>query len=122
MTIRVLIADDQAMVRAGFKMLLAGEAGIEVVAEARDGLEAVAQAARFHPTVILTRPPILRAVFSTAFDVLKCSAAARTGSEGAIAACISFSGGELLIKFIHAALNAVPAGRAFLDKPFPVQS
>jgi len=53
MTIRVLIADDQAMVRAGFKMLLAGEPGIEVVAEAQDGLEAVAQAARFQPTVIL---------------------------------------------------------------------
>jgi hypothetical protein len=65
--------------------------------------------------------PILRAVFSAAFDVLKCFAAARTGSEGAIAACISFSGGELLIKFVHAALNAVPAGRAFLDQPFPVQ-
>ena len=53
MTIRVLIADDQSMVRAGFKMLLAGEPDIEVVAEARDGLEAVAKAARFHPAVIL---------------------------------------------------------------------
>jgi len=53
MTIRVLIADDQSMVRAGFKMLLAGEQDIEVVAEAQDGLEAVAQAARFDPTVIL---------------------------------------------------------------------
>ena len=53
MTIRVLIADDQSMVRAGFKMLLAGEPDIEVVAEAQDGLEAVVQAARFNPTVIL---------------------------------------------------------------------
>jgi DNA-binding NarL/FixJ family response regulator len=53
MTIRVLIADDQSMVRAGFKMLLAGEQDIEVVAEAQDGLEAVAKAARFDPTVIL---------------------------------------------------------------------
>ena len=53
MTIRVLIADDQSMVRAGFRMLLAGEQDIEVVAEARDGLEAVAKAARFDPTVIL---------------------------------------------------------------------
>src|SRR5262249_22530410 len=51
--IRVLIADDQAMVRAGFRMLLADEQDIEVVAEARDGLEAVAKAARFDPTVIL---------------------------------------------------------------------
>jgi DNA-binding NarL/FixJ family response regulator len=51
--IRVLIADDQSMVRAGFRMLLSGEQDIEVVAEARDGLEAVAKAARFDPTVIL---------------------------------------------------------------------
>ena len=53
MKIRVLIADDQSMVRAGFRMLLSGEQDIEVVAEARDGLEAVAKAARFDPTVIL---------------------------------------------------------------------
>ena len=53
MTIRVLVADDQAMVRAGFRMLLAGEEDIEVVAEACNGLEAVDKAARFTPGVIL---------------------------------------------------------------------
>ena len=53
MTIRVLIADDQSMVRAGFRMLLAGEQDMEVVAEASNGLEAVAMAARYDPTVIL---------------------------------------------------------------------
>jgi DNA-binding NarL/FixJ family response regulator len=53
MTIRVLVADDQSMVRAGFRMLLAGEEDIEVVAEASDGLEAVDKAARFHPSVVL---------------------------------------------------------------------
>ena len=53
MTIRVLVADDQSMVRAGFRMLLADQEGIEVVAEASNGLEAVAQAARFDPTVVL---------------------------------------------------------------------
>jgi DNA-binding NarL/FixJ family response regulator len=52
-SIRVLVADDQSMVRAGFRMLLSGESDIEVVAEAGNGLEAVAQAARCHPTVIL---------------------------------------------------------------------
>ena len=53
MTIRVLVVDDQSMVRAGFRMLLADEADIEVVAEASNGREAVAQAARFHPDVVL---------------------------------------------------------------------
>jgi DNA-binding NarL/FixJ family response regulator len=53
MTIRVLVADDQSMVRAGFRMLLAGEEDIEVVAEASNGLEAVDKAARFEPAVVL---------------------------------------------------------------------
>jgi DNA-binding NarL/FixJ family response regulator len=53
MTIRVLVADDQWMVRAGFRMLLAGEQDIEVVAEASNGFETVDKAARFHPTVVL---------------------------------------------------------------------
>jgi DNA-binding NarL/FixJ family response regulator len=53
MTIRVLVADDQSMVRAGFRMLLSREQDIEVVAEASDGREAIDKAARFRPTVIL---------------------------------------------------------------------
>jgi DNA-binding NarL/FixJ family response regulator len=53
MSIRVLVADDQSMVRAGFRMLLGGEPDIEVVAEASNGLEAVEKAARFSPTVVL---------------------------------------------------------------------
>jgi DNA-binding NarL/FixJ family response regulator len=53
MSIRVLVADDQSMVRAGFRMLLAGEQDIDVVAEASTGLEAVEKAARFAPTVVL---------------------------------------------------------------------
>ena len=53
MTVRVLVADDQSMVRAGFRMLLSGEPDIEVVAEASNGLEAVDKAARFDPTVVL---------------------------------------------------------------------
>jgi DNA-binding NarL/FixJ family response regulator len=53
MSIRVLVADDQSMVRAGFRMLLSGEEDIEVVAEASNGLEAVDKAARFQPTVVV---------------------------------------------------------------------
>src|SRR5262245_18028090 len=53
MTIRVLVADDQSMVRAGFRLLLASQDDIEVVAEASNGLEAVDKAARFKPGVVL---------------------------------------------------------------------
>ena len=53
MSIRILVADDQSMVRAGFRMLLANEPDIEVVAEASNGLEAIHQAARFQPSVVL---------------------------------------------------------------------
>ncbi|WP_394616580.1 response regulator [Lentzea sp. JNUCC 0626] len=51
--IRVLVADDQAMVRTGFGMILGAESDIEVVAEARDGVEAVAEARRTKPDVAL---------------------------------------------------------------------
>lgn len=53
MSIRVLVADDQSMVRAGFRMLLANEPDIEVVGDASNGLEAVTRAARLRPTVVL---------------------------------------------------------------------
>jgi DNA-binding NarL/FixJ family response regulator len=52
-TIRVLVTDDQSMVRAGFRMLLSDQEDIEVVAEASNGLEAVEKAARFGPDVVL---------------------------------------------------------------------
>jgi len=52
-TIRVMIADDQAMVRTGFGMILAAEDGIEVVAEAADGAQAVELAVRHRPDVVL---------------------------------------------------------------------
>ena len=53
MSIGVLVADDQSMVRAGFRMLLADEDDIEVLAEATNGLEAVEKASRFRPAVVL---------------------------------------------------------------------
>ena len=51
--ITVLLADDQALVRAGFRALLNAEPDIRVVAEAADGLEAVKQAQQTHPDVVL---------------------------------------------------------------------
>jgi DNA-binding NarL/FixJ family response regulator len=52
-TIRVLVADDQSMVRAGFHMLLAGEPDIEVVGEAANGREAVVRSLELRPQLVL---------------------------------------------------------------------
>ena len=53
MSIRVLIVDDERLVRAGFRMILLGEAGIEVAGEAASGREAIDEARRLQPDVIL---------------------------------------------------------------------
>jgi len=67
MTIRVLIADDQPMVRAGLAMLLDAEPGIEVVGESGDGAQAVADAERLRPDVVLmdVRMPVMDGVAAT---------------------------------------------------------
>ena len=68
MTIRVLVADDQTLVRAGFRALLDSEEGIEVVGEAVDGADAVAQARATRPDVVLMdiRMPKLDGLDATA--------------------------------------------------------
>ncbi|GAB2970573.1 response regulator [Frigoribacterium salinisoli] len=53
MTVRVLLADDQDLVRAGFRIILGSAPGIEVVGEARDGAEAVALTAARRPDVVV---------------------------------------------------------------------
>jgi DNA-binding NarL/FixJ family response regulator len=64
---RVLVVDDQAMVREGFAALLGAQPGIEVVGTAADGLEAVAQARRLQPDVVLmdVRMPHLNGIEAT---------------------------------------------------------
>jgi DNA-binding NarL/FixJ family response regulator len=65
--IRVLLADDQSLVRAGFRMILNAEPDIEVVGEAGGGLAAVTNAEGLHPDVILmdVRMPDLDGIQAT---------------------------------------------------------
>ena len=53
MTVRVLIADDQQLVRVGFRLILERQPGIEVAGEATSGAEAVALARQIRPDVVL---------------------------------------------------------------------
>jgi DNA-binding NarL/FixJ family response regulator len=108
MTIRVLVADDQSMVRAGFRMLLSGEEDIEVIAEASNGLEAVEKAARFQPTIVLMdiRMPELDGLQATR-RILAADAGAR------ILILTTFD----LDEYVYEALRAGASGFVLKDDP-----
>ena len=108
MSIRVLVADDQSMVRAGFRMLLAQKPDLEVVAEAADGLEAVDKAARFSPTVVLMdiRMPELDGLQATR-RILAADPAAR------ILILTTFD----LDEYVYEALRAGASGFVLKDDP-----
>jgi len=107
-SIRVLVADDQPMVRAGFRMLLADEEDIDVVAEAGSGLEAVQEAARVRPTVVLMdiRMPRLDGLEATR-RILAADEAAR------ILILTTFD----LDEYIYEALRAGASGFVLKDDP-----
>lgn len=82
MSIRVLVVDDQALVRAGFRMILETQADIEVVGELADGTGAVEAAAQLAPDVVLMdiRMPEMDGIAAT--RALTESRGCATGSEG----------------------------------------
>ena len=108
MTIRVLVADDQSMVRAGFRMLLSDEEGLEVVAEASIGLEAVEKAERFEPDVVLMdiRMPELDGLEATR-RILAADGSAR------VLVLTTFD----LDEYVYEALRAGASGFVLKDDP-----
>jgi DNA-binding NarL/FixJ family response regulator len=67
MTIRVVLADDQALLRKGFRMILEAEEGLEIVGEAADGVDAVRLVELYRPDVVLmdVRMPVLDGIEAT---------------------------------------------------------
>jgi len=108
MSIRVLVADDQSMVRAGFRMLLGGEGDIDVVAEAGNGREAIDKAARFQPHVVLMdiRMPELDGLQATR-EILAANPDAR------VLILTTFD----LDEYIYEALSAGASGFVLKDDP-----
>jgi DNA-binding NarL/FixJ family response regulator len=124
--IRVLLADDQPLVRTGFRMILESEPDIEVVGEAGDGSDAVRQAGRLRPDVVVMdiQMPIQDGISATA--QIAAAGHARVLilttfhlDENVISALRSGASGFLL-KDVHAsrlleAIRVVHAGDAIVD-------
>ncbi|MFG2039890.1 response regulator [Dactylosporangium sp. NPDC048998] len=121
MTIRVLIADDQAMIRGGLRLILEDQDDISVVAEAADGVEAIEAARRLRPDVCLVdiRMPRLdglevtralagpaavdplRVIVVTTFDLDEYVYGALRG--GAVGFILKDAGPALLVEAVRAA-------------------
>jgi DNA-binding NarL/FixJ family response regulator len=105
-SIRVLICDDQALVRAGFRAILEAQPDIEVAGEAENGAEGVALAERRAPDVILMdiRMPVLDGVEATRRLVA-------AGSPARILVLTTFD----LDEYVHAAIRAGASGFLLKD-------
>ncbi|HWE82499.1 MAG TPA: response regulator transcription factor, partial [Gaiellaceae bacterium] len=106
MTIPVLIADDQALVRSGFRLILETRDDIEVVGEAEDGRQAVALARSLSPAVILmdVRMPELDGIQATREIVA-------SGSEARVLVLTTFD----LDEYVYSAIQAGASGFLLKD-------
>lgn len=107
-TLRLLIADDQQLVRAGFRKLLDGEDGLEVVGEAADGVDAITAARGLRPDVILMdiRMPRIDGIEATRQIVATCP-------EIAILILTTYD----LDEYVFQALSAGASGFLLKDTP-----
>jgi DNA-binding NarL/FixJ family response regulator len=106
MSVRVLIADDQALVRGGFRMILEAKEDMEVVGEAGDGAEAVELVERLEPDVVLmdVRMPDMDGIEAT-------RRIAATGSSARIVILTTYDVDE----YVFAALRAGASGFLLKD-------
>jgi DNA-binding NarL/FixJ family response regulator len=106
MTIRVLVADDQALVRGGFRMIIEERADLELVGEAEDGEQAIRLAAELDPDVILmdVRMPNLDGVEATRRLV-------ESGARARILVLTTFD----LDEYVYAAVDAGASGFLLKD-------
>jgi DNA-binding NarL/FixJ family response regulator len=106
--IRVLVVDDQALVRAGFRMILEAEDDFEIAGEAADGNEAIAEARRLEPDVVLmdVRMPELDGIEATRRLV-------EEGIETKVVMLTTFDMDE----YVYEALRAGASGFLLKDVP-----
>ncbi|MEH3052855.1 MAG: response regulator transcription factor [Patulibacter minatonensis] len=111
MSLRVLIVDDQGLVRAGFRMILDAEPDLQVVGEATNGHEAVRQAATLQPDVVLmdVRMPELDGIEATR----RILAAARVDDPPRVLILTTFD----LNEHVYDALRAGASGFLLKDAP-----
>ena len=108
MSIRVLLVDDQALLRTGFRMILSAQPDLEVVGEAVDGADAVRQVPLLNPDVVLmdVRMPVMDGVQATA-------AIAAGGATARVLILTTFDVDE----YAFAALRAGASGFLLKDVP-----
>jgi DNA-binding NarL/FixJ family response regulator len=106
--VRIVIADDQQLVRTGFRLILSAEDDLEVVAEAGDGLAAVDVVGREHPDVVLMdiRMPELDGIEATRRIVA-------SGSRARVLMLTTFD----LNEYVYEALRAGASGFLLKDTP-----
>jgi len=110
MTVRIVLADDQALLRKGFRMILEAEADLEIVGEAADGADAVRLVELYQPDVVLmdVRMPVLDGIEAT-----RAITAATPGDETRVLILTTFD----LDEYAFSALRAGASGFLLKDVP-----